>query len=172
LLEGAAGWPDATGITDFRAFKSPLREAFVSYSAPTVVFDALLASSTTSIKRVSVPHAPRSVGHSNYRLSSLLDYAAATVTAFSIRPLRLITAVGSLTLLGGLLSIAGLVTYHIATVRSVLSLGLLLGAVISLAGAQILAIGVAGEYIGRSHLRLLDKPTYVIRRTTDHPPQD
>jgi undecaprenyl-phosphate 4-deoxy-4-formamido-L-arabinose transferase len=172
VLETAFGWPDATGITDFRAFRASLREGFANFNAPTVVFDALLAWSTTSIKRVPVQHAPRAVGHSNYRLSSLLDYAALSVTAVSIRPLRLVTATGVLTLVAGLLSITGVLIYQLATGEAALTLALLLCVLISLAGMQILAVGVVGEYIARSHQRLLDKSTYVIRRTTRDSAED
>jgi undecaprenyl-phosphate 4-deoxy-4-formamido-L-arabinose transferase len=34
-------------------------------------------------------------------------------------------------------------------------------------GAQMLAIGVLGEYVGRMHSDSMGRPTYVIRERTD-----
>jgi undecaprenyl-phosphate 4-deoxy-4-formamido-L-arabinose transferase len=34
------------------------------------------------------------------------------------------------------------------------------------AGAQLFALGIIGEYLGRTYLRLLDKPPYVVRAST------
>jgi undecaprenyl-phosphate 4-deoxy-4-formamido-L-arabinose transferase len=34
------------------------------------------------------------------------------------------------------------------------------------AGAQLFAIGIIGEYVARIHLRTMDRPPYVIKRTT------
>jgi undecaprenyl-phosphate 4-deoxy-4-formamido-L-arabinose transferase len=33
-------------------------------------------------------------------------------------------------------------------------------------GAQLLAIGIIGEYLARMHFRLMDKPSYVVRETS------
>jgi len=33
-------------------------------------------------------------------------------------------------------------------------------------GAQLFALGIIGEYLARMHLRMMEKPTYVIRTAT------
>ena len=35
------------------------------------------------------------------------------------------------------------------------------------AGAQMFAIGIIGEYLARMHFRLMEKPTYVVRDSTE-----
>jgi undecaprenyl-phosphate 4-deoxy-4-formamido-L-arabinose transferase len=34
-------------------------------------------------------------------------------------------------------------------------------------GAQLFALGIIGEYLARMHFRIMDKPTYVIKESTD-----
>ena len=34
-------------------------------------------------------------------------------------------------------------------------------------GAQLFALGIIGEYLARMHFRMMDRPTYVIRRIPD-----
>ncbi len=166
LLERLAGWPGASSVSDFRAFRARLRDDFADYEAPTVVFDALLAWTTTSVKQVPYEHAPRAVGESNYNLSSLVGYAIEMATAFSVRPLRMIAAVGALCLGAGIVAGGTVIASEIIAARHIVTAAFVLTVMLALAGAQLLALGVVGEYVGRSQLRLLDKPTYLIRRTT------
>jgi hypothetical protein len=35
------------------------------------------------------------------------------------------------------------------------------------AGVQLLILGIMGEYVARMHLRLLERPTYVVAETTN-----
>lgn len=172
FVERVAAWPGAKGVTDFRAFRTNLRDGFATYSAPAVVFDALLAWTTTSIKYVPVEHARRAVGRSNYRLATLLDYAAATVTVFSTRPLRLIAGLGALCFVGGLAGVVGVLIDDWVAGGAVLTVGLVLAMMFVLASVQLLSIGVLGEYVGRAQLRLLDKSPYLVRRTTADAPSE
>ena len=38
-------------------------------------------------------------------------------------------------------------------------------------GAQLFALGVIGEYLARMYFRSMERPTYVIRQTTDESPK-
>jgi polyisoprenyl-phosphate glycosyltransferase len=37
-----------------------------------------------------------------------------------------------------------------------------------LGGLQILAIGIVGEYIGKTYMEVKNRPTYLIEKTTSH----
>jgi hypothetical protein len=171
MLERLTGWPDVTSVTDFRAFRTRLREGFADYKGPTIVFDALLAWTTTSIKHVRVEHAPRAVGRSNYRLTSLLAYGVTMMTVFSARPLRLIGVLGGLCSAVGVVAVAAVLIHNATTGANLSSVGLALAVIVTFAGAQLFAIGVAGEYIAYSQRRLLDETTYLVRRITPEPSQ-
>ncbi len=171
LLRVFGGWHAAERVTDFRAFRTHLRDGFAGFSAPSVSFDALLAWTTQSIAYVPVEHHPRRVGVSNYRLSSLSEYAATMATSFSVRPLRLATFAGALCAIGGTASLIGLAIASAANGDRLLGPGFVVALIVMFAGLQLLAIGVLGEYVGRVHLRLVAKPTYVVRSTVGLAPQ-
>jgi glycosyl transferase family 2 len=163
LMTLLCGWREVGRVTDFRAFRTTLREGFARYDAPAVSFDALLASTTQSITSVSIEHAPRRAGRSNYRLATLASYGTAMATSYSARPLRLITLVGSLLLAGGAVSMPSVLIVTAATGHRLVSVGFVVALTVFFAGIQLLAIGVVGEYVGRVHFRSLAKPTYLVR---------
>jgi hypothetical protein len=157
------GWGDAGRVTDFRAFRTTLREGFADYNAPEVTFDALLASTTQSIVKVPVEHAPRKVGQSNYRVATLMSYGATMATGYSVRPLRLIALFGAVLLAVGMASTSSVLLVDAATGHRLLAPGLVVALGFMFAGLELSAIGVVGEYVGRGHLQMLAKPTYLVR---------
>jgi undecaprenyl-phosphate 4-deoxy-4-formamido-L-arabinose transferase len=89
------------------------------------------------------------------------------VTAFSTVPLRIASFAGlAFALFGFCVLVYALVNY---LVRGVTVSGFtFLGAVIALvAGIQLLALGIIGEYLARVHLRSMDRPPYVVAETID-----
>ena len=165
VLRHTSGWRAASRVTDFRAFRTNLRDSFAEYAAPGAAFDALLAWTTSAIAYVDVEHAPRRVGRSNYRVGMLMEYAATMATTYSVRPLRLVMTGGVLTTLVGFVLTIVVLVKEIVSDNHVPGLALVLAVVIFLAGLQLAAIGVVGEYVARAHQRLLAKPTYLVRTT-------
>ena len=163
LMTVFGGWGDARVVTDFRAFRAALRAGFASYQAPAVTFDALLASTTQSIVSVPVEHAPRRVGRSNYGLPRLMSYAATMATGYSVRPLRLIALFGAILSIGGVVGLSAVLVVDAATHHREIALGLVVALMVLFGGLQLFAIGVVGEYVGRGHLQMLAKPTYLVR---------
>ncbi len=163
LMSWLCGWGQAGRITDFRAFRTVLRLGFAGYNAPDVTFDALLASTTTSIAQVPVEHAQREVGHSNYRLATLARYGVTMATGYSVRPLRLIVLLGGLILAGGVVSVGGVLIADAAAGHRLLTPGLAVALSVLFGGLELSAIGVVGEYVGRGHVQMLAKPTYLVR---------
>jgi hypothetical protein len=45
----------------------------------------------------------------------------------------------------------------------------LASAIAIFSGAQLVTLGIFGEYLARVHVRMMDKPTYTIRGAVDHP---
>jgi len=157
------GWRQAPAISDFRAFRTNLREGFAASDGPSVSFDAMLSWVTTSFCAVPVEHAPRRVGRSNYRLGSLLDYGITMATSYSTAPMRLAT------IAGGIAGIAGAVLLVLTLAvpgwhaHGVIGMPFVAGLVGVLGGAQLVAVGIAGEYLGRLYFRSIGRPQYLVR---------
>lgn len=175
LVGGLFGMNAARELSTFRVFRTSLREAFAEYGGPTPSVDVLLRWATSDIASVEVRHEPRAHGRSNYGVARLLGHSIDVITGFSSAPLRMASAVGLFCMTGGLaLLVAGIVSVAGDAASSsapwfIASLMALIG------GANLLAIGILGEYLARVHRRLLGAPTYHVRESipadlAPHPP--
>jgi glycosyltransferase involved in cell wall biosynthesis len=165
VLQEGMGAEIARKVSTFRAFRSCLREAFMDYRSPFLSIDVLLSWSTSRFAAVDVRHEPRTIGISNYSLRKLILHALNMMTGFTTWPLRLASIAGfALTVLGVGLFVYVLVRYLIQG-GSVPGFPFLAATVTVFGGAQLFALGVIGEYLSRVHFRLMERPTYAIRRT-------
>ena len=154
------GVPRATDISAFRAFRTSIREAFADYNGASPILDVLLSWGTRSFGAVEVEHRPRQTGRSNYNVGKLYQAAWLMMTEFSLIPLRIVMVVGVCGAVVGVMLFAYAVfTYFF---RGSLPGFPFLASIISLfSAATLLSLGTLGEYLGRIHLRLSGKPTYV-----------
>lgn len=168
VLQGAMGAETARNISAFRAFRTSLRDAFADYRGPLVNIDVLLTWGTTKFTAITTPHAPRTIGTSNYTFGKLVTHSFNMVTGFSIVPLRIANLLGlTMTLFGFVL------LFYILVIRIII-FGYdfpgftFLASIISIfAGAQLFTLGIIGEYLARMHLRVMDKPPYVVGQTSE-----
>lgn len=167
LLANVMGVPSVRNISAFRAFRTELRQAFANFQSPTLTIDVLLSWGTSRFTSVTVNIPPAE--SSNYNFRALVKAAMLILTGYSTAPLRLASWAGfAMTLFGFGVFIYVLYVYF--------ALGSLpgfpfLASIISLfSGAQLLILGIFGEYLARMFDRSMDRPTYVISRRTDDQP--
>ncbi len=166
-LSSFIGQRAALEVSAFRAFRTPLRQAFAGFQGPYVCIDVLLAWGTTRFSSVPVRHDPRRTGASQYTLRKLATHALNLLTGFSTRPLQLASWIGfALTLLGVGLLVFVLARYLLQG-ATVPGFPFLASMISIFSGAQLFALGVIGEYLARMHFRMLDQPSYVVRQETD-----
>ncbi len=120
--------------------------------------------SWVGFRQVAVPYkrAPRIAGTTKYPLSKLLHLALDGIFSFSTVPLRLATWVG---LAAAGLALAGIVSalvFRLLTGVWASGSTLLLIAVLFVGGAQLLSLGILGEYIGRIYGEAKRRPLYVV----------
>lgn len=164
-----SGVANAKWVGAFRAFRTELREGFRDVNDAQVNLDVLLSWVTTRVLAVQVTMDTRAAGHSSYGMRRLVRHTMNMVTGYGTVPLKLATWLGfACGLLGAVLLVTVIVQFFIGetTVQGYTTLA----ALISLfAGAQMLSIGIIGEYMGRQHFRSMSRPMYVIgevRRST------
>lgn len=157
----------ARSISAFRAFRTFLRDGFDGLEGPHASVDVALSWSTTRVAEVRVRMEERSEGESNYTVSLLIKHALTMLTGYSTKPLRLVGYLGFLCAAFGVL-LFGVIIYKYATGATTVAGFTTLASMVALfSGAQMLAIGVLGEYVGRMHSDSMGRPTYVIRERTD-----
>jgi undecaprenyl-phosphate 4-deoxy-4-formamido-L-arabinose transferase len=88
------------------------------------------------------------------------------VTGFTTIPLQLASLAGFLFSLFGAVVLVYVIARYLVEGAAVPGFAFLASIVAIFAGAQLFAIGIIGEYVARIHLRTMDRPPYVINRTT------
>jgi undecaprenyl-phosphate 4-deoxy-4-formamido-L-arabinose transferase len=158
-----AGVPNAREVSAFRAFRTELRDAFAHVTDPFVSLDVVLSWGTSSVTRVPVRMDARTSGRSGYTVWGLVRHAMNMVTGYSVLPLRLVTWLGLLISAFGLAALVSvLAMYWTGRIRvagfttTVAMLGLL-------SGTLMLSLGIIGEYLGRLHVRSMQRPAYLVR---------
>ena len=171
-MRAAMNVENARDVCAFRAFRTQLRDAFGSYSGAYVSVDVLLSWATTKFAAVRVAHAPRAKGKSNYTFRALVRHAVNMMTGFSLVPLRIATFTGFLFALFGV-GVLVVVLARYATEGSAVAGFPFLASIIAIfSGAQLFALGVIGEYLGRMHFQVMGRPTYAVRTTTETQQRD
>ena len=107
----------------------------------------------------------RIAGESHYPLRKMLALAFDGITSLSIQPIRFITAMGVvIALLSFLGVIWAFVSYFTGTTVS--GWASMACIVCFLGGIQLLALGVIGEYIGKTYLETKRRPRFIISSRT------
>jgi len=169
VVQIAMGITYAGDISAFRAFRTQLREAFTSYRAPTVSIDVLLNWGTTRVCAVAVQHNPRFSGRSGYSVRRLFAHCFNILTGFSTLPLRLASWIGFCLIIFGIGVLIYVVGRYLMLGYSFPGFPFLASIITIFSGAQLFALGIIGEYLARMHLRLMDRPSYVVRQEIEHP---
>ncbi len=162
-LKVAIGADIATQVSAFRAFRTPLRDAFKDFQGPYVSIDALLGWGTTRFAAVQVQHDARAMGRSNYGLVRLATHALNVLTGFTTRPLRIATLIGISFTFVGLFILVYVVARYFVQGNPVPGFPFLASLIAIFSGAQLLSLGIIGEYLARMHMRTMDMPAYAIR---------
>jgi polyisoprenyl-phosphate glycosyltransferase len=114
---------------------------------------------------------PRSAGETHYPLHRMIRLAFDAITGFSVLPLRLASLAGAGVGVIGLLllsyALTGWLTGRVTQGwTSLMSLMLILG------GAQLLLLGIFGEYLGRLYIEVKRRPLFVVDRVLTHAAAD
>ena len=111
----------------------------------------------------------RLAGETKYDLKDMLGLSVQGITSFSIMPLRVISILGLFVFLFSM--VFGIWAIYAAWVGTTSPLQSWAPTGIPfylLGGLQILAIGIVGEYIGKTYMEVKNRPTYLIEETATH----
>jgi undecaprenyl-phosphate 4-deoxy-4-formamido-L-arabinose transferase len=162
-LQRSMGAKTARHVSAFRAFQTQARDAFANYHSPFISIDVVLTWATTRFVAIQVRHDSRQAGISNYTFGMLFRHAMNMMTGFSTLPLQLANLMGFLcTVFGGVILVYVVVRY-LRYGASVPGFPFLASIIAIFSGAQLLALGIIGEYLARMHFRMMERPTYTVR---------
>lgn len=158
-----AGVEFASYVSAFRAFKTELRRTFADHRSPFVSIDVLLSWGARRTERIEVQFEQRNDGRSSYSVMRLVKHAVNLITGFSVRPLQLASVIGLATTLIGFLFFVLTIINYFWRGGGVAGFSTIMVLMTMFAGVQLLMLGIIGEYLSRIYIRLMDRPTYVVR---------
>lgn len=139
------------------------------YRGPYPYIDGLILGATNRIERLQVEHAERVNGKSGYTPRKLMRLALSLLFDFSVMPLRMASVLG-IALCGlGTIILAEVLIETIFVGQRQIGWGSLMGALAVFSGAQLLMLGIIGEYVGRAFMTVSGKPQSLVRSVTTHP---
>ncbi len=157
------GKPKELYISSYFAAKRFVVDDMIRYEHSYAYVIGLVLRATKNIANVEVAHRSRTEGTSGYTLKKLLGLWFNGFTAFSIKPLRIATVIGTLCACGGF-------AYGVYTIVKRLLLpdiqagfSALMSMLVFMGGMIMLMLGLIGEYIGRIYISMNNSPQYVIR---------
>ena len=157
------GKPKELYVSSYFAAKSFIVKEMLRYQNPYPYVIGLVLRTTKNITNVTVNHREREIGTSGYTFSKLLGLWLNGFTAFSIKPLRVATAIGAFCAGAGFLY--GVYTIIKKFVNPAVPMGWssTMAALVFIGGMLMLMLGLIGEYVGRIYISINNAPQYVVR---------
>ena len=150
-------------ISSYFATKRFIVDEMIKYTNPYPYVIGLVLRTTNKIANVEVNHREREIGTSGYTLGKLLTLWFNGFTAFSIKPLRMATAIGAFVAMAGFIYGIYTVIRKLVDPNIIIGFSSLMSAIVFIGGMVMLMLGIIGEYIGRIYISLNNSPQYVIR---------
>ena len=132
---------------DYRLLSKRATENLLNFDEVNLFLRGIVPMIGFQSTTVEYERGERFAGESKYPLGKMITFAFEGITSLSVKPIRMIT-------IGGLLI-------------CLISLGMLIKSFVdyfngNVGGLQIFAIGIIGEYIGKTYLETKKRPKYVI----------
>lgn len=108
----------------------------------------------------------RFAGESKYPLKKMLSFACDGITSFSVKPIRMVTALGFIIFVVSLIMLLYFLIIKLVG-RTELGWTSLVGSIWLLSGIQLLSLGIIGEYIGKIYKEVKARPRYIIEELLD-----
>ena len=158
--------PKGLYLSSFKALKRGMVDQIRSHEGPFAYLDGLILDITRRIATVEIQHGTRAYGEGNYSFKKSISLWLRMVTGTSIVPLRMVTLMGALIAMLGFFGAIFIVISNFLYPAESKGWASIIVTILLVSGFQTLFIGVLGEYLGRIHLRLNNKPQYLFRFTT------
>lgn len=109
----------------------------------------------------------RKAGESKYPLKKMFSFAWDGITSFSVRPITLISILGSVIIFCSIIAfIYTLISWLCG--NTVPGWPSLMISIWFLGGVQLLSVGIVGQYVGKTYIESKERPRYNIEEFLDH----
>ena len=152
---------------DYRLISSRVLKEFATFKEVNLFLRGMVPLVGFKSSSVYYERKERMAGESHYPLSKMIGLAIDGITSLSVKPLRLISALG---IFMALLSFAGVIWAVVAKIlgNTVAGWTSTVAVVCLFCSIQLICLGIIGEYIGKIYMEVKGRPRYIISdRTKD-----
>lgn len=146
---------------DFRLMSRRAMLSLMEYPEDNLFLRGIVASMGYPSTSVYYDRSERFAGESKYPLCKMLSFAFEGITAFSIKPLQLITYLGVAFILIAI-GVVAYALYEHFTGHTIDGWTSLLVSMWFIGGCVLMACGITGEYIGKIYMEVKHRPKYFI----------
>ncbi len=158
------------GVSDFRVFRRPVADALLSLREHCRFSKGLFGWIGFKTYVITYDVHERLSGKSKWAVRDLFSYAWNGVVSFSTWPLKLIMYIGVVLALVTLVFFGIDVYDKIAFNSDISTSQLLVYVVLLMGGAQMIVLGVFGEYLARAYMEAKNRPLYIARSERTYAP--
>ena len=150
---------------DYRLISARVLKEFANFGEVNLFLRGMIPLVGFRSSSVYYERHERLAGESHYPLRKMLGLAFDGITSLSIKPIRIITGFGFLV---ALLSFMGIIWALITALlgRSVAGWTSMTCIICFVSGIQLIALGVIGEYVGKTYMETKRRPRYIISERT------
>jgi len=118
-------------------------------------------------KEITYTRDPRAAGQTTFNYFKLANLAIEGIVSFSVAPLRIATFIGGIVSVGAFVYFIYIVIRTIALGTDLAGYPSTIAVILFLGGAQLLSLGIIGEYVGRIFNETKQRPLYYIEEYHD-----
>ena len=165
-LMNAMGAETVFNHADYRLMSKRALEGLAQFREVNLFLRGIVPMIGYTTGTVEYERGERFAGESKYPLKKMLSFAMEGITSLSVKPIRMITGLGSLVFV---ISILMLIYSIVRWARGETILGgaSLICSVWAIGGLILLSLGVIGEYIGKIYLETKGRPRFLIRQVLE-----
>ena len=157
----AMGVKSVHNHADFRLMSARAMQALSLYKERNLFLRGIVPQIGYKTDCVYSSRKPRTAGESKYPLKKMLSFAFDGITSFSIKPIKMVTALGAVIIACSLIAfIYTLISYFMG--HTVPGWSSLMISIWFLGGVQLLSIGIVGQYVGKTYIESKERPQYII----------
>ena len=151
---------------DYRLVSSRVLKEFANFKEVNLFLRGMFPLVGFKSTSVYYERHERIVGESHYPLTKMLSLAFDGITSLSIKPIRIITALG--TVIAGLSFLGVIWSIVMRFMGNVVAGWSSMTCIICLiGGVQLVCLGILGEYIGKIYMEVKHRPRYIISERTE-----
>ena len=147
--------------SDFRMFRKSVKDALINLNERNRFSKGLFSWIGFKIKYLYYDVEPRNNGKSSFGFINSIKYAFSGILAFSSKPLKLSTLLGSLSVLSSIVYLI-IVLINLVSLENIL-IHILFIVMLFMFGIQFLLMGIIGNYISIINTEVRKRPIYIVK---------